>query len=241
MSYTDSVTMTTALLTLRELSEAASRALEAAGVTPANRQAKAVPAPRMVRYYLASGLLDRPGSRGHELVFGRRHLLQLVAIKRLQAQGRSLDEIAGVMRSAGPGTLEALADLPPGAEPEGLGDVTEPSPGAASPAARRQGRFWATGPAPARAVASATQGRPTAVRAAPVEAFRLAPGLVLVLDGQPPADAPSSGFLAELQQAAAPLISLLTTNGLLPPAAPAGTPTAPRGPGTGPERTDRDG
>ena len=70
------------LLTLPEFAAVAANAVQASGAVPDNRQAKPVPAERMVRYYTARGLLPRPGTRGRALVYGRTHLLRLVAIKR---------------------------------------------------------------------------------------------------------------------------------------------------------------
>src|ERR1700722_19255742 len=50
-----------------------------------------VPDLRTIRYYTTLGLLDRPAAmRGRTALYGPRHVLQLVAIKRLQAQGLSL-------------------------------------------------------------------------------------------------------------------------------------------------------
>ena len=102
----------TSLLTLREFAVAAADAVQAAGVAPDNRQAKAVPAERMVRYYTARGLLPRPGSRGRALMYGRIHLTHLVAIKRLQGEGLSLDEIAARLAAMSPAEVEALAAIP---------------------------------------------------------------------------------------------------------------------------------
>jgi DNA-binding transcriptional MerR regulator len=61
---------------------------------PANGQVRAVPDERTVRYYGTIGLLDRPvAMRGRTALYNRRHLAQVVAIKRLQTMGRSLAEI----------------------------------------------------------------------------------------------------------------------------------------------------
>src|SRR5262245_5906170 len=131
------------LLTLSEFAAAAANAVQASGAAPDNRQAKSVPAERMVRYYTARGLLPRPGTRGRALTYGRTHLLRLVAIKRLQGQGLSLDEISERLEGMGPAELESLAAIPPSAMPADLGD---PEPGGVSRAA---GRFWEAVPAPA--------------------------------------------------------------------------------------------
>lgn len=79
--------------TLSELvNEAATRI--AALPAPKNGQVRAVPDDRTIRYYGTIGLLDRPlAMRGRTALYGRRHLAQIIAIKRLQATGRSLAEI----------------------------------------------------------------------------------------------------------------------------------------------------
>ncbi len=161
------------LLTLPEFAEAAARVVEASGAVPDNRQAKAVPAARMVRYYTARGLLPRPGTRGRALVYGRRHLLQLVAIKRLQGQGMPLDEIAERLRAISDTDLEGLAAVADEALPANLGEV-EPTQEKELP--RTAGRFWET---PLIEVAPLAAGRePPAVttsRAATVGTVSAAP------------------------------------------------------------------
>ena len=70
---------------------------------------------RTLRYYATLGLLDRPSAmRGRKAFYGERHLLQLVAIKRLQAQGLTLAEVQARTQGAATKTLQALAALPEG-------------------------------------------------------------------------------------------------------------------------------
>ncbi|HEY5950022.1 MAG TPA: MerR family transcriptional regulator [Kofleriaceae bacterium] len=79
--------------TLSELVVEAANRLEALP-PPKNGQVRAVPDERTIRYYATIGLLDRPAAmRGRTALYGRRHLAQVVAIKRMQAAGRSLAEI----------------------------------------------------------------------------------------------------------------------------------------------------
>lgn len=53
---------------------------------------------RQIRYYTTLGLLDKPhGGRGQGVTYGPRHLLQLIAIKRLQHQGLKLAEIQSML------------------------------------------------------------------------------------------------------------------------------------------------
>jgi DNA-binding transcriptional MerR regulator len=49
--------------------------------------------PRSVRYYTTLGLLDRPTQSGRRVVYGPKHLEQVVSVKKLQALGFSLTEI----------------------------------------------------------------------------------------------------------------------------------------------------
>lgn len=82
-------------LTLDELASEAQQLLQRHGLLGAQPDARVSAAPdaRTVRYYTTLGLLDRPGYEGREARYGRRHLVQLVAIKALQAQGLSLSEV----------------------------------------------------------------------------------------------------------------------------------------------------
>jgi DNA-binding transcriptional MerR regulator len=212
------------LLTLPEFAEAAARAVAASGAAPDNRQAKAVPAARMIRYYTARGLLPRPGSRGRALVYGRRHLLQLVAIKRLQGEGLSLDQIAERLAGLPDSDLEALAAVPGEAIPPELGDLEHSRPGELS---RTAERFWDPAPAEAAvdAIRSGSETRATATRAWWDEArpaagsrrlteIRLSDSVRLVVEG----DVSGLPDLEALRAAAGPLVRLLTPN-----------PPAPRG------------
>jgi DNA-binding transcriptional MerR regulator len=72
-----------------------------------------VPNERLVRWYVTVGLVDPPLSRrGRVARYGRRHLLQLVAVKRRQAEGRSLAEIQAELAGATDEALAAVARVP---------------------------------------------------------------------------------------------------------------------------------
>lgn len=188
-------------MTLTEFADAAALAVEASGATPENRQAKAVPAERMVRYYTSRGLLSRPGTRGRALVYGRRHLLELVAIKRLQGEGLTLDEIAERLEDLSDGQLATLAAVPAEAIPDGLGDV-EPGP---ARQARRAGRFWEERPAPAEA---GSDGFTRPLRLQPLLEIVLADSIRLLVDP----NVASIPEPAALHAAAEPLLRLLAPN-----------------------------
>lgn len=183
------------LLTLSEFAAAAAQAVQASGAVPDNRQAKPIPAERMIRYYTARGLLPRPGNRGRALTYGRTHLVSLVAIKRLQGQGLSLEEIAERLANLSPSERETLAAIPPNAMPPDLGDP-EPS---AEPS-RAAGRFWQTAPELVAAEPDVPAGTEPAVTS--LQAVRLSDTVTLLIDGPLPE-------LDALRRAAAPLLDLL--------------------------------
>src|SRR5579859_7864590 len=123
----------------------------------ANGRVRDVPNERLVRWYVTVGLVDPPLSRrGRVARYGRRHLLQLVAVKRRQAEGRSLAEIQAELTGATDATLAAIARVPE----ELLGTPAEPAP--------TRTRFWADRPAPARAAAPAAEEPPATLAGLPL-------------------------------------------------------------------------
>src|ERR671932_10436 len=90
------------LWTLDELCAQVALALAADYAGQASGRVREVPDRRTIRYYTTLGLVDRPAAvRGRTALYGRRHLLQLVAIKRLQAEGRSLADVQVELAAAG--------------------------------------------------------------------------------------------------------------------------------------------
>ena len=101
------------------------------GQARANGRVRDVPNERLVRWYVTVGLVDPPLSRrGRVAQYGRRHLLQLIAVKRRQAEGRSLAEIQAELAGATDEALAAVARLPD----------ARPRPSAPTQA---PARFWA--------------------------------------------------------------------------------------------------
>ncbi len=80
--------------------------VDAAGVRPTNASARAAPSARAVRFYVASGLLDRPEGAGTAATYNYRHLLQLLAIKIRQREGATLDAIKSEMKEFAGDALE---------------------------------------------------------------------------------------------------------------------------------------
>ena len=80
--------------------------VDAAGMRPTNASARAAPSARSVRFYVASGLLDRPEGTGTAATYNYRHLLQLLAIKIRQREGQSLEKIKLEMQDVTGDALE---------------------------------------------------------------------------------------------------------------------------------------
>jgi DNA-binding transcriptional MerR regulator len=188
-----------ALWTLDELVQLASQALSVDYDGPPSARVRDVPDRRLVRWYVTRGLVDRPATNGRNALYGRRHLLQLVAIKRLQAQGRSLAEIQAELAGAPDRALDQLARLdpvPPAAAPPvptAPQARTAPSTPAMLQDAGVRTRFWVDRPAtpgpPAPAGADqafqadqADQALPPARTTWPLQAIELSPGITLLVD-----------------------------------------------------------
>jgi DNA-binding transcriptional MerR regulator len=72
----------------------AAATLLAEGPMPEDQRVAAIPDGRTVRYYQSIGVVDRPlRYDGRTAVYGWRHLLQVVATKRLQTAGYTLAQV----------------------------------------------------------------------------------------------------------------------------------------------------
>ena len=85
--------------------------VDAAGIRPTNASARAAPSARSVRFYVASGLLDRPEGAGTAATYNYRHFLQLLAIKIRQREGQTLDLIKREMQEVAGDSLERRVAL----------------------------------------------------------------------------------------------------------------------------------
>jgi DNA-binding transcriptional MerR regulator len=191
--------------TVAELAELAAGTLAAGdrpghGMTRANGRVRDVPNERLIRWYATVGLVDPPLSRrGRVARYGPRHLLQLVAIKRRQAEGRSLAEIQAELAGATDASLAAVARVPDvlvaaAGAVAGPARATGPSagaPGSPAPAARSARALGGPGAAAALAAgASQAPARFWARRAEPGTASAQARPRD---EGRPQADGPDAG------------------------------------------------
>jgi DNA-binding transcriptional MerR regulator len=190
--------------TIAELAERAASALTAAPPAVRSRRIREAPNERLIRWYATVGLMDPPLSRrGRVALYGRRHLLQLVAVKRRQAEGRSLAEIQAELAGAPDKQLEAIAQV--AAHPF---DGNEADQEATPPA-----RFWT------RPSAAPGTGPQQEAAACPDEylddqplGIRIAPGVILLVEDA--ARSLGSADLAAVRHAARPLLGTLARLGL---------------------------
>ncbi|MET8143276.1 MerR family transcriptional regulator [Sphaerisporangium sp. NPDC005288] len=226
--------------TIGELAEHAAHLLPSSPRRP-NGRVRDVPNERLIRWYTTIGLLDPPLTRrGRVALYGRRHLLQLVAVKRLQAEGRSIADIQAELAGATDTALEQIVDaagrpVPVAPRPSATGDpAVEPTgdpaedstgdpagdPPSGSPRARP--RFWAARPA-----AAGTRTPATDPAAAPAHG-RVAAVLATESGRSTPAAEGGTGTPATAGGTGSPVPS-----GGSPQAANGGPPVAPGGPAPG--------
>jgi DNA-binding transcriptional MerR regulator len=92
-----------------ELADAAARLVSRFVPAQGRGSVTEVPDERTVRYYLSEGLLSPSTERqGTASVFGYLHLLQLLTIKRLQAEGLPIRKIRELMEGMGERGLERM-------------------------------------------------------------------------------------------------------------------------------------
>lgn len=182
-----------------ELLTQVARSLELASFDHGNGQVTPVPTERIVRWYQTRGLIDAPASyRGRTALYGARHVAQVVAIKALQARGRSLDEITSELAGLDDHALAGLS---------GVAFSAPAVPAGASTSIRRNSAFWlgwaeapAGPPQPEPEAGPAPGTRPTRV------AVELPNGFTVIL----PPDTDLSPGLADALHAVADLLNKTT-------------------------------
>jgi DNA-binding transcriptional MerR regulator len=196
------------LWTIDELGGEVALALSVDYAGAPSSRVRDVPDRRTIRYYSTLGLIDRPVMRGRTALYTRRHLVQLVAIKRLQATGLSLAEVQQRLLGLSDAALETLARVPERAP-------VVPDRGEA---------FWAATPAP---VPETPPQEPVSA-GLPWQGIPLSGQVMLLFE---PSRALQEEDLELIRRTAAPLLELLDRRRLLRE-----SPLAPNPlPGTGEE------
>jgi len=221
--------------TLDQLAERVGAALSVDYDGQVSGRVREVPDQRAIRYYTTIGLVDRPAAmRGRTALYVRRHLLQLVAIKRLQADGLSLARIQRELAGATNAQLERVARIPPAEDPATAPVVTavatprrafwkqadQPTAAALATDTPAPGAEARTSAARASAAPVPASAAPAAGAVAPVSALeaeaagevvamqgvRLGDGVMLLVEG---ARRLGDGEVAAIWEAARPLLDLV--------------------------------
>src|SRR6266540_2086585 len=228
--------MTEAIWTLDELTERVGAALSVGYDGQPSGRVRDLPDQRAIRWYTTIGLVDRPAAtRGRTAMYGPRHLLQLVAIKRLQARGLSLVAIQAELAGATDAQLARVAQVaeaappaaptpPPGrpaatlrvapamARPPGEGEAPAATPTPApGRGLERQARFWRERPAEAADTADRSSAATEAAGVVTLRGVRLGERATLLLDPARPLD---DADLRAILDAARPLLEALRARGL---------------------------
>jgi DNA-binding transcriptional MerR regulator len=213
--------------TLDELAERVDGALAVDYAGPPSGRVRAVPDRRAIRWYTTIGLIDRPvAHRGRTALYGPRHLLQLVAVKRLQASGLPLVDIQRELAGATDTQLARVARLPAPPVARGRASASRATAGAAlagpdgAPAVAgrvRRTEFWRgqaasylaahAPPDPAAGAGAPEAGLPVAT----LRAIRLGEGATLLLE---PGREPGAADIQAILDAARPLLATLRERGL---------------------------
>jgi DNA-binding transcriptional MerR regulator len=234
--------------TLDELTERVDAALAVGYDGQPSGRVRDVPDRRAIRWYTTIGLIDRPAAhRGRTALYGPRHLLQLVAVKRLQARGLPLVAIQQELAGATDTQLARVARLP-AATPVGAASSAVVGPGAGGEAvpgeprvpnaargaaarttpargSARQSGFWREQPAAVAAAGAAPAIQPApgdgeVGEVATLHGVRLGEGATLLLE---PGRELESADLRAILEAAHPLLAALRARGL---AGGSGTPAS---------------
>ncbi len=181
---------TVTLWTIDELRDQVATALAVGYNGVPSGRVRDVPDLRTIRYYTTLGLLDRPiEMRGRTALYGQKHRLQLVAIKRLQALGHSLLEIQGRLIGRSDSTL-------------GKKSTTG-----------RERNFWRVPIEPAADVVRETVVDPRSASLRSVQEIDLGADVTVSLSALRPIDHED---LRVIHLAAAPLMEFLKLRGLIP-------------------------
>jgi hypothetical protein len=145
---------------------------------------------------------------GRSARYGPRHLLQLVAVKRRQAQGRTLAQIQAELTGATDETLRRIARVPD--------ELLAQADPAAQPDPAARGRFWTAAATPTQPASLL----PPRIHRPPVGPSPVALRYQVDLPGGATLGLPrppTPQDLAALVAAAGPLLSTLAACGLLDP------------------------
>lgn len=193
--------MSDELYTLEQLSERVADLLAEDYDGQQSGRVRELPNGRTIRWYTTIGLVDRPlATRGRVALYGKRHALQLAAIKKLQAQGLTLAEVQERLLGASDTRLADLAEVGPALRM----DIVYPSPAVAAEVEQM------LRPESAAPVDSVTLDTVSSL----VPAFRIGDSVTVLLTGT--TRNLDEADIAQLTAAAEPLLDAIERLGLTP-------------------------
>ena len=210
-------------LTIAELAAVLAQALETGYEGVRSGRVQNLPDARAIRWYQTFSILDRPASfRGRTALYTRRHVLQLAAVKKLQAAGFPLAEIqrglAGKtdreLAGAAGLTVKRVDQLVAEAVAQRAADASARLVAAAKPAVRASTAFWTARP-------SRTTAAPSPA-AATLQSQGVGQSVGLIWNGR----ALSAAEAEMLSRLARPLVDFLVSQGAIAVTEPA-TPVPP--------------
>lgn len=144
-----------------------------------------LPDARTIRWYQTLGMVDRPVAfRGRTALYGRRHVLQLAAIKRLQAGGVPLADVQRALAGRTDAELARtarlrLADVDDSVAKASASSTPRHAPLETAAVGRRAAAFWKT-PAASPEPVAVMDDRPGVIHSLSLEG-----GVALVWSGRP--------------------------------------------------------
>jgi len=196
--------MSDELYTLEQLSERVADLLAEDYEGQRSGRVRELPNGRTIRWYTTIGLVDRPlATRGRVALYGGRHVLQLAAIKKLQADGLALTEVQERLLGASNAELALLAKV----------DTTRSAPEAAVDYVFPQAGIGTEFDAMLRVGRAEDDTVENTVRNL-VPAFRVGDSVTVLLNGV--TRDLDDADVAELTAAATPLLGAIERLGLTP-------------------------
>ncbi|MBI4178683.1 MerR family transcriptional regulator [bacterium] len=156
---------------LRQLVAALRAALPAAGLEDLPGRVRDLPDERTLRFYTTLGLLAPPlRFDGRRAMYGVKHLVQLLAVKRLQSRGMPVREIRDVLRNLPPARVSDIARIDSGVLRKAMESAAGDPALNLWPRKRSSDREASSGPGEAPS------------RRKSVRAYRAGPGLYVTVD-----------------------------------------------------------
>ncbi|MEM6468311.1 MAG: MerR family transcriptional regulator [Planctomycetota bacterium] len=175
---------------------------------PDSARIRSTPDTRTIRYYTTLGLIDRPAEmQGRTALYGSRHVMQLVAIKRLQAEGLTLAEIQARLTCITPAKLKKISDIPASFWKR-TGEILDSTTDSSETDCQEAVQFWLQPAAQAESASlRVTAQEAQAVQATACIRISIAPGVEVIVDQ---GVVGKSINVEAIQQAAEPLLEALT-------------------------------